>query len=126
MDRIPPEMFLAVTAGGAATFILVTMWHARREIGGRVLPLWILAFVHTLLFPLSERFHSCESVAEVLGNLYFWGIPVLFLFGLIYMIALSEHTRMTRHLALSCFIFAANFLVQGLLVFAFVMRCCVD
>ena len=126
MDYIPPEMFLAVAAGGAATFILVTMWHIRREIGGRVLPLWILAFVHTLLFPLYIRFHSCESVAEVLGNLYFWGIPVLFLFGLIYTIAMSEHTRMTRHLALSCFVFTVNFLVQGLLAFAFVIRGCVD
>ena len=122
MDYIPPEMFLAIAAGGTATFILVTMWHAHREISGRMLPLWILAFVHTLLFPLCVRFDSCQAVAEVLGNLYFWGILVLFLFGIIYTIAMSEHTRMTRHLALSCVVFTTNFLIQGLLVLAFVIR----
>ena len=122
MFDLPPEMILVITAGGITTFVLFTIWHAHREIRGRVLPLWILTLVHTLLFLLSVCLYFCEPVANVLGDLFFWGIPVLFLFGIIYTIAMSEHTRMTRHLALSCVVFTASFLIQGLLVLAFVIR----
>ena len=115
------ELVFATVLDGIATFILFTIWHARREIRGRLLPLWILTSVHTLL-SLFVCFNFCEPVADVLGDLFSWAIPVLFLFGIIYLIALSEHSRMTRHLGLSCFLFAANWLVQGLLFLAFFIR----
>jgi len=35
---------------------------------------------------------------------------------MIYTAALSEFSRMTRHLGISCFIFIANIILQGVLV----------
>jgi di/tricarboxylate transporter len=46
----------------------------------------------------------------------FFSPLVLLLFGMIYTAALSEFSRMTRHLGISCFIFIANIILQGVLV----------
>ena len=118
-------MFLAIAADGIVTIILFLRFQMFREIRGRMLPLCILTSVHTLLIPLfmiAEAYSSDRpniiTAADVLRGLYLFSPLVLLLFGIIYPIVLDERSRMNRPLGISCFIFAANILIQGVLVLA--------
>ena len=118
-------MFLAIAADGIVTIILFLRFQMFREIRGRMLPLCILTSVHTLLIPLYMIFEAYRSgrpniatAADVLGGLYLISPLVLLLFSIIYPIVLDERSRMNRPLGISCFIFAANILIQGVLVLA--------
>ena len=116
-------MFLAIAADGIVTIILFLRFQMFREIRGRMLPLCILTSIHTLLIPLfmiAEAYSSDRpniiTAADVLRGLYLFSPLVLLLFGIIYPIVLDERSRMNRPLGISCFIFAANILIQGVLV----------
>ena len=111
---IDPVLASGIAADGIAALILAAIWHARREIRGRVLPLCVLTLLHAILVLLCL---CCDSMAivGVLRELYFFSPLVLLLFGMIYTAALSELSRMTRHLGISCFIFIANIILQGLM-----------
>ena len=111
---IDPVLVSGIVADGIAALILVAIWHARREIRGRVLPLCVLTLLHAILVLLCL---CCDSgaVVGVLRALYFFSPLVLLLFGIIYTGVLSELSRMTRHLGISCFIFIANIILQGLM-----------
>ena len=118
-------MFLAIAADGIVTIILFLRFQMFREIRGRMLPLCILTSIHTLLIPLfmiAEAYSSDRpniiTAADVLRGLYLFSPLVLLLFGIIYPIVLDERSRMNRPLGISCFIFAANILIQGVLVLA--------
>ncbi len=118
-------MIWAIIADGIVTVILFLRFQEFREIRGRMLPLCILTSVHTLLIPLfmiTEAYSSGRpniiTAADVLRWFYLFSPLVLLLFGIIYMIALAENSRMPRPLGISCFIFAANTLLQGVLVLA--------
>ena len=118
-------MFLAIAADGIVTIILFLRFQMFREIRGRMLPLCILTSVHTLLIPLfmiAEAYSSDRpniiTAADVLRGLYLFSPLVLLLFGIIYPIVLDERSLMNRPLGISCFIFAANILIQGVLVLA--------
>ena len=109
-----PVLFSGIVADGIAALILAAIWHARREIRGRVLPLCVLTLLHAILVLLCL---CCDSraIVRVLRELYFFSPLVLLLFGMIYTAALSELSRMTRHLGISCFIFIVNNILQGLM-----------
>ena len=111
---IDPVLVSGIAADGIAALILAAIWHARREIRGRVLPLCVLTLLHAILVLLCL---CCDSgaIVRVLRTLYFFSPPVLLLFGIIYTGVLSERSRMTRHLGISCFIFIANIILQGLM-----------
>ena len=111
---IDPVLVSEIVADGIAALILAAIWHARREIRGRVLPLCVLTLLHAILVLLCL---CCDSgaVVGVLRELYFFSPLVLLLFGIIYTGVLSELSRMTRHLGISCFIFIANIILQGLM-----------
>ena len=111
---IDPVLVSGIVADGIAALILAAIWHARREIRGRVLPLSILLLLHAVLVLLCLY---CDSgaVVGVLRALFFFSPLVLLVFGLIYLSVLSESSRMTRHLGISCFIFIANIILQGLM-----------
>ena len=111
---IDPVLVSGIAADGIAALILAAIWHARREIRGRVLPLGILTLLHAILVLLCL---CCDSgaVVGVLRALYFFSPLVLLLFGIIYTGVLSELSRMTRHLGISGFIFIANIILQGLM-----------
>ena len=111
---IDPVLVSGIVADGIAALILAAIWHARREIRGRVLPLCVLTLLHAILVLLCLY---CDSgaVFEVLRESYFFSPPVLLLFGIIYTGVLSELSRMTRHLGISCFVFIANTILQGLM-----------
>ena len=111
---IDPVLVSGIVADGIAALILAAIWHARREIRGRVLPLCVLTLLHAILVLLCL---CCDSgaVVGVLRALYFFSPLVLLLFGIIYTGVLSELSRMTRHLRISCFIFIANIILQGLM-----------
>ena len=111
---IDPVLVSGIVADGIAALILAAIWHARREIRGRVLPLCVLTLLHAILVLLCL---CCDSgaVVGVLRALYFFSPLVLLLFGIIYTGVLSELSRMTRHLGISCFIFIANIILQGLM-----------
>ena len=111
---IDPVLVSGIVADGIAALILAAIWHARREIRGRVLPLCVLTLLHAILVLLCL---CCDSgaVVGVLRALYFFSPLVLLLFGIIYTGMLSELTRLTRHLGISCFIFIANIILQGLM-----------
>ena len=55
---------------------------------------------------------------NLLCGLYLFSPLVLLLFSIIYPIVLDERHRMNRPLGISCLIFAANILIQGVLVLA--------
>lgn len=112
---IDPVLVSGIAADWFAALILAAIWCVRREIRGRVLPLCILPLLHAILVLLCL---CCDSraIVRVLRELYLFSPPVLLLFGMIYTAALSELTRMTRHLGISCFVFLANIVLQGLLV----------
>ena len=111
---IDPVLVSGIVADGIAALILAAIWYARREIRGRVLPLCVLTLLHAILVLLCL---CCDSgaVFEVLRALSFFSPLVLLLFGIIYTGVLSELSRMTRHLGISCFIFIANIILQGLM-----------
>ncbi len=111
---IDPVLVSGIVADGIAALILAAIWHARREIRGRVLPLCVLTLLHAILVLLCL---CCDSgaVFEVLRALYFFSPLILLLFGIIYTGVLSELSRMTRHLGISCFVFIANTILQGLM-----------
>ena len=109
-----PVLLLGIVADGIAALILFVFFWRCREIRGRVLPLGILTLLHATLVLLCL---CCNSGAVVRGlrESYFFSPPVLLLFFLIYTAVLSERSRMTRHLGISCFVFIANTILQGLL-----------
>ena len=111
---IDPVLVSGIAADGIAALILAAIWCARREVRGRMLPFGILTLLHAILVLLCLY---CDSgaIVGVLRELYFFSPPVLLLFGMIYTGILSEHSRMTRHLRISGFIFIANTILQGLL-----------
>ena len=111
---IDPVLVSGIAADGIATSILFAFFGRCREIHGRVLPLGILTLLHAILVLLCI---CCDSgaIVGVLRELYFFSPPVLLLFGIIYTGVLSECSRMTRHLGLSCFVFIANTILQGLM-----------
>jgi hypothetical protein len=119
-------MIWAIMADVIVTMILFLRFQKLREIRGRLLPLCILTSVHTFLFLLYMIFEAYRSgrsninaAADVLCGLYFFSPLVLLLFSIIYPIVLVERHRMNRPLGISCFIFAANILLQGGVVLAF-------
>ena len=111
---IDPVLVIGIAADGIAALILTAIWCAPRKIRWRVLPLCLLTLVHAILVLLCI---CCDSGAIVGGlrALFFFSPLVLLLFGTIYTGALSELSRMTRPLGISCFIFIANIILQGLL-----------
>ena len=111
---IDPVLVSGIAADGIAALILTAIWCAPRKIRWRVLPLCLLTLVHAILVLLCI---CCDSGAIVGGlrALFFFSPLVLLLFGMIYSAALSEFSRMTRHLGISCFVFIANIVLQGLL-----------
>ena len=111
---IDPVLVSGIVADGIAASILFAFFGRCREIRGRMLPLGILSLLHAILVLLCL---CCDSgtIVGVLRELYFFSPPVLLLFGMIYTAALSELSRMTRHLGISCFVFIANTILQGLL-----------
>ncbi len=124
-----PVLFLGVAADGIAAFILFAFFERHREIRGRVLPSCILTLIHALLIPSfmfidADRSGLENTIADVVEGGYVLSPLVLMLFGLIYTIALSEHTRMTRPLGISCLVFNANMILQCLLVLALVISIC--
>ena len=109
-----PVLFSGIVADGIAALILAAIWHARREIRGRMLPLCVLTLLHAILVLLCLCCNS-GAVVGVLRALYFFSPLILLLFGIIYTGVLSELSRMTRHLGISCFFFIANIILQGLM-----------
>ena len=111
---IDPVLVSGIAADGIAALILFAFFGRCREIRGRVLPLSILTLLHAVLVLLCL---CCDSgaIVRVLRESYFFSPPVLLLFGIIYTGVLSELSRMTRHLGISCFIFIANIILQGLM-----------
>ncbi len=111
---IDPVLASGITADLIAALILAAIWHARREIRGRVLPLCVLTLLHAILILLCICCDS-RSIVRILRDFFFFSPLVLLLFGIIYTGVLSERSRMTRHLGISCFIFIGNIILQGLL-----------
>ena len=111
---IDPVLVSGIATDGIAALILFAFFGRCREIRGRMLPLGILILLHAILVLLCL---CCDSgaIVGVLRELYFFSPPVLLLFGMIYTAALSELSRMTRHLGISCFVFIANTILQGLM-----------
>ena len=111
---IDPVLAFAIAVDWFTALILTAIWCARREIRGRMLPFGILMLLHSILVLLCL---CCDSrvIDRVLRALFFFSPLVLLLFGMIYTAALSEFSRMTRHLGISCFVFIANIILQGLL-----------
>ena len=111
---IDPVLVSGIVADWFTALILAAIWCARREIRGRMLPFGILTLLHSILVLLCLY---CDSgaIVGVLRKLYFFSPLVLLLFGNIYTGVLSELSRMTRHLGISCFVFIANTILQGLL-----------
>lgn len=115
---IDPVLVSGIVADGIAALILTAIWCAPRRIRWRVLPLCVLTLLHAILVLLCL---CCDSgaVFEVLRALHFFSPLILLLFGIIYTGVLSELSRMTRPLGISCFIFIANTILQGLLTIVF-------
>ena len=109
---IDPVLVSGIVADGIAALILTAIWCAPRKIRWRVLPLCVLTLLHAILLCL-----CCDSgaVVGVLRARYFFSPLILLLFGIIYTGVLSEFSRMTRPLGISCFIFIANIILQGLM-----------
>ena len=111
---IDPVLVIGIAADWLTALILTAIWCARREMRGRMLPFGILTLLHSILVLLCICCHSGAIVGGLRG-LYFFSPLVLLLFGNIYTGVLSELSRMTRHLGISCFVFIANTILQGLL-----------
>ncbi len=67
---IDPVLVSGIVADGIAALILAAIWHAHREIRGRVLPLCVLTLLHAILVLLCL---CCDSgaVVGVLRALFF-------------------------------------------------------
>ena len=111
-----PVLYSAISLDGIAVLILTAIWCARREIRGRVLPFCALTLVHGILVPVCFYFQG-----KVLRDIYVFSPLVLLLFFLIYTAVLSELSRMTRHLGISCFVFCVNIIFHGLLTVVFLI-----
>ena len=111
---IDPVLVSGIAADVLAASIIFAFFGRCREIRGRVLPLGILTFLHAILVLLCLY---CDSgaIVGILRALFFFSPLVLLLFGIIYTGVLSELSRMTRNLGISCFVFIANIVLQGLL-----------
>ena len=111
-----PVLFIGITADGIAALVLFAFFGRCREVRGRVLPLGILTLLHAILVLLCNDCDS-EAIVRALRELYFFSPLVLLLFFLTYTTMLSEytHTRMTRPLKISGFVFCANAIIQGVL-----------
>ena len=122
MLEYAPELLLLPIAGGIATVILFTIWHAHREIRGRVLPLWILTLLQTLSLLLVMicftfiKGRGAEITGNILGRFYLYSIPVFLLFILIYATVLGVKSRMTRQIGIAAVIFAVNAILQPVLL----------
>ncbi len=108
------------------TVIFFAFYCKYREMRGRLLPLWLLTLLHTILFPLSDciPFDKVKSLGGIVERafdialaVYFLAPPILFLFVLIYAIALGVKSRMNRRIGLAACLFAVNSLIQGFLLF---------
>jgi len=111
-----PVLFSAVTADGIAALVLFAFFGRCREVRGRLMPLCVLTLLHAILILLCV-YCDARAVVKILRDFYFFSPLVLLLFFQIYTTVLSEftHTRMTRPLRISCFVFCANMILQGLL-----------
>ena len=110
------ELVFATVTDGIVTFVLFLFWQNEREIRGRLLPLCVLTLLHALLFPammVCDALHARFS-EYILGGIYLFSTPVLFVFIVMYSIRLSNQSRMTRLLEISTVIFIINLVVQAL------------
>lgn len=126
VSEIAPELVFATFLDFIFTIILFAFYFQYKEMRGRLLPLWLLTLLHTILFPLSDciPFDKVESLGGIVERafdialaVYFLAPPVLFLFVLIYAITLGESKRMNWRIGLAACLFAVNFFIQGILLF---------
>ena len=113
------ELVFATVIDGIVTFVLFLFWQNEREIRGRLLPLCLLTLLHALLVPamlVSDALHA-RFFEYILGGIYLFSTPVLFVFIIMYSIRLSNRSRMTRLLEISTVIFIVNLVVQALCAF---------
>lgn len=117
-----PELLWASLIGAVATVALFWLVSRRREMRGRLMPLYAMTLLHTLIFPLACCFPRHSEYAERTFSdtvAVFWGIahllstPVMFVFLLIYTIALAVSARMNRFVALAAGIFLLNVVIQA-------------
>ena len=117
-----PELLRASLIGAVATVALFWIFHRKREMRGRLMPLCLLTLLHTLFFPLACCFprHSeyadrtvSDTIAVFFGIVHLLSTPVLFLFLLIYAIVLSVRSRMNRLIWLAAGIFLLNVVLQA-------------
>ena len=111
------ELVFATVIDGIVTFVLFLIWQNEREIRGRLLPLCVLTLLHALLFPsmmVCDALHARFFAEYILGGIYLFSTPVLFVFIVMYSIRLSNQSRMTRLLEISTVIFIINLVIQAL------------
>ncbi len=117
-----PELLWASLIGAAATAALFWIFHRKREIRERLMPLCALTLLHTLVFPLACCFprHSeytertiSDTIVVFLGIVHLLSTPILFVFLLIYTIALAVSARINRFIALAAGVFLLNILIQA-------------
>ena len=111
------ELVFATALDGIVTFVLFLIWQNKREIRGRLLPLCVLTLLHALLFPLMmvcDALHARFFAEYILGGIYLFSTPVLFVLIIMYSINLSNRSRMTRLLEISTVIFILNLVIQAL------------
>ena len=124
--EVLPSLVFATFLDFISAIVLFVFCYQNREMRRRLLPLWLLTMLHTLLFPLmncvpfdSDRIAGMtETALNVLGAIHFFSPLVLFLFVMIYAIALGKSKRMNRRIGLASCVFAANFFIQGIFVLA--------
>ena len=126
MFEILPGLFAATWFDFicAIVFFLFAIRYRDQGIGGRLFPLWLLTILHMLLFPSLDLIpldHDkiagtmTGTIFLVLESAILFSPLVLFLFALIYGIALSERKRTNRPLKIAFVLFSANVLIQGLI-----------
>ena len=111
------ELVFATALDGIVTFVLFLIWQNEREIRDRLLPLCVLTLLHALLFPLMmvcDVLHARFFAEYILGGIYLFSTPVLFVLIIMYSINLSNRSRMTRLLEISTVIFILNLVIQAL------------
>lgn len=92
----------------AAVILFFCYTHPRHRVThGRLLPLSILTLLHTFLFLLMFS-------ADFLVYVYLLYTPAAMLFGIIYMIVLSEKNKLNRITGPAVAVFTVNFLLQSL------------
>ena len=126
MFEVLPGLFAATWFDFICAFLffLFALRYQNLGIGGRLFPLWILTVLHMLLFPSLDLIPldpdkiagtMAGTVLPVLESAILFSPLVLFLFALIYGIALSKSKRTNRPLKIAFILFTANVLVQGLI-----------